>query len=257
VKDRECRRIGDELRRLQYDRWQVPAGFAEAVLAKRRARANQQQQMEATHMRGRKLGLAAAAVFVCVVGIAGVASPSTFASIVDAGKRWFHFGPDSASQVSIADPADGQEARTVRVTAVCSSGESGVQVVSTSELTGGAEQMAADLEELEAGVADGRYTVEKSRGSLPSSAEGEPETACDVYTFRSRDGAGSAEVMADPETGSVICVSRSCGQIADAPAEGASDTGSVPVTVNVQVERADDGALRLRVTPVEPVPAAL
>lgn len=256
--DRETRRIGEELRRLEYGRWQMPAGMTEEVLAERRARFDRQRLMEADHMRRRKLGLAAAAVFVCVVGIAAVASPSTFASIVEAGRRWFHFGADDASAVSIAEPQVEGQGRMVTVVAVRDGDSGDVEVVSTTEAPVPPGQMASDLEELEAGVAEGRYTVAKTRGPMPALAGDAPARECDIYTFSGPDGVGVAEVMADPETGSVIALSRSCQKMVCRDADAAVAEGSPdPQAGDFSLERCADGSLRIRMAPVEPIPAGL
>ncbi len=231
-------RLRERLAREGYRDWRPPAGFGSTVLLRARSRAARRTRKGFALMRRRSVRFAAAAVGVCTLGLVTVGATTGFASVVEAGKRWFNLGGEGASVYVNAEEPTEVRGEAVLVTV---NGNTGERTVERMELTPEMLDAYAPLEEIEAGVAEGKYQVEKTRGTLADmdalcppmnlelpedlelpddvaiglaqdvseacgSAEDclSPNREVDIFRFTDAEGDLVAMCAADPETAEVV-----------------------------------------------------
>lgn len=249
------RSIGAAIARCCAEETRKPEDLTERVLSEWEGRATHHTMKELAQMRRRRLALGTSFALLGLVAFLALGGRSAVASVVEAGKRWFHFGGDSPREVYLPDEPMEQvrESRaTIRIVNT-ETGEETVQEVTVNEVGPSPAEM---LEDLESGVAEGRYTVATERktlgeamascapeGEAPPPLEGvEADRVVDVHTFRDAEGAVVSTVAADPETHKLvsllgmkhICVTATTGDGAGAEQSGTVCATGVGLTITVE-----------------------
>jgi len=187
----KSRRFAEHMRSLGYRTWRAPDGFADRVLHALEERGASAQSARPAGRSTRRAALIAVAAAILALGTVAVAG------YVSGGLRWFRFGVSNAvGAVEVTEP-DG----------------SAHIPDPTYDGRGPMHDISDLFAHLEAGVAEGRYTVEVERGTTADLFAGAPDgsagiafpdardAAADLYTFmRADNGAFVGRVAADPDT---------------------------------------------------------
>jgi hypothetical protein len=264
------KRIGEGIARYGSAPWRRPDYLTERVVALAAVRAERSHTRGWTFMRNHKLVVGLSAAVLCVAVLLPLTGVASLASVVEAGKRWFNLAGSEHPKVCVPEGQDAGDATAVARVRIVHDG-SGEQTVRDLEVKTTGLNRVAYLEKLEKAVAEGRYTVEATTGTLgeamsaampadascPAPTVPDPDRNVDIYTFRTAEGAVEARVFADRETHEVISVLRTrvvtvCSD-GEQPAEDpALACGDENATVRVVI--GDDGKLRVTVTESGPGP---